>query len=158
MSEKIFKALDEAVRSAAGIAQIASEVRRLAEARVSQRRAQGAHSTFENVENSVETHTGSRQPAQGEVVELFDSAVAAELPRVSHAEYDSHEVCKQFASRLRERIAKLATPPAPSVPDAWREVAEHLRYCRDCAESDISKCFDGAELWNRAASPEVPRV
>jgi hypothetical protein len=37
----------------------------------------------------------------------FDAAIAAELPRVSHVEYDSHEICKHFASKVRERIAAL---------------------------------------------------
>lgn len=35
----------------------------------------------------------------------FDKAVADELPRVSHLEYDSHEICKHFAAKVRERIA-----------------------------------------------------
>lgn len=35
---------------------------------------------------------------------IFDAAVAAELPRVSHVEYDSHEICKHFAGELRKRV------------------------------------------------------
>jgi len=34
----------------------------------------------------------------------FDRAVADELPRVSHVEYDSHEICKHFAAKVRERL------------------------------------------------------
>ena len=41
----------------------------------------------------------------GGAVALFDAAVAAELPRVSHLEYDSHEICKHFAGKVRERLA-----------------------------------------------------
>jgi|GEM_PF-4757303 len=43
--------------------------------------------------------------AAGGAVALFDAAVAAELPRVSHLEYDSHEICKHFAGKVRERLA-----------------------------------------------------
>lgn len=42
---------------------------------------------------------------RGEALSVFDAALAAELPRVSHVEYDSHEICKHFAGKLRERIA-----------------------------------------------------
>lgn len=35
----------------------------------------------------------------------FDAAVAAELERVSHVPYDSHEICKHFADELRKRLA-----------------------------------------------------
>lgn len=38
-------------------------------------------------------------------LDAFDKAVADELPRVSHLEYDSHEICKHFAAKVRERIA-----------------------------------------------------
>lgn len=34
----------------------------------------------------------------------FDAAVAAELPRVSTVEYNSHEICKHFAEKVRERL------------------------------------------------------
>lgn len=48
------------------------------------------------------------QATQAEVTGLldaFDEAVAQELPRVSHVEYDSHEICKHFASRVRAILA-----------------------------------------------------
>lgn len=35
----------------------------------------------------------------------FDKAVADELPRVSNVEYNSHEICKHFAAKVRERMA-----------------------------------------------------
>lgn len=47
------------------------------------------------------------------VVEAFDAAVAAELPRVSHVQYDSHEICKHFAGEVRKRLPQ--HPAAPSV-------------------------------------------
>ena len=49
---------------------------------------------------------------QARALTAFDEAVAAELSRVSHVEYDSHEICKHFASKVRERIAALASGPA----------------------------------------------
>lgn len=71
----------------------------------------------------------TEQTAQGEAVALFDSAVAAELPLVSHVEYDSHEICKHFASKVRERMKSMPDPPpAPSVPDQRAEPAD----CPDC--------------------------
>ena len=63
-----------------------------------------------------------------EAVSVFDSAVAEELPRVSHIEYDSHEICKHFAGKVRERM--LAAAPAAqstdyddSVPPIWETLA-----------------------------------
>lgn len=42
---------------------------------------------------------------QEHTLAAFDAAVAAELPRVSHVEYDSHEICKHFAAEVRKRLA-----------------------------------------------------
>lgn len=39
------------------------------------------------------------------LLEAFDDAVSQELLRVSHVEYDSHEICKHFASKVRAIIA-----------------------------------------------------
>ena len=51
------------------------------------------------------------QPAEVTgLLEAFDDAVSQELLRVSHVEYDSHEICKHFASKVR---AILALRPAP---------------------------------------------
>jgi hypothetical protein len=44
---------------------------------------------------------------EGPTIESFDAAVEAELARVSHIEYDSHEICKHFASKLRKRLEPL---------------------------------------------------
>ncbi len=43
------------------------------------------------------------------VLAAFDAAIAAELPRVSHVEYDSHEICGHFAAEVRKRLAALET-------------------------------------------------
>ncbi len=69
-----------------------------------------------------------------------------------------HKVMMTTFRRNRGEWEPLYTaPPAPAVPDGWREVAEHLRHCRTCGETDIADCHEGAQLWNRAAAPEVPR-
>ncbi|OZI21758.1 hypothetical protein CAL18_12605 [Bordetella genomosp. 7] len=46
-----------------------------------------------------------RQQRGGDVVSAFDAAVAAELPKVSTLEYNSHEICKHFAERVRAALA-----------------------------------------------------
>lgn len=56
-------------------------------------------------------------PVEREALVAFDEAVQAELPRVSHVQYDSHEICKHFASKVRERIAVLAA----AAPDATKQ-------------------------------------
>lgn len=58
----------------------------------------------------------------------FDKAVADELPRVSHVEYDSHEICKHFASKVRARIA--FETPSP-VTELEAMLYEALRAFRD---------------------------
>lgn len=40
----------------------------------------------------------------------FDDCVAEEVQRVSHIEYNSHEICKHFASKVRERLTQSAKP------------------------------------------------
>lgn len=59
----------------------------------------------------------------------FDAAIAAELPRVYHLEYDSHEICKHFAGKVRERLlaAHDAEQAAKSVPADLRSAAERTR-------------------------------
>lgn len=39
--------------------------------------------------------------------EVFSTAAKEELPRVSHIEYDSHEICKHFISKVFERAAEI---------------------------------------------------
>lgn len=51
------------------------------------------------------------QPSVEQRVEAFDRAVANELPCVSHTEYDSHEICKHFASKVRARLTNLLSKP-----------------------------------------------
>jgi hypothetical protein len=43
-------------------------------------------------------------------LDLFDLAVSELLPRVTHVQYDSHEICKHFANELRTRIAATQEP------------------------------------------------
>lgn len=47
----------------------------------------------------------ARAEARGSTLSAFDAAVAMELPRVSHLEYDSHEICKTFADHVRAILA-----------------------------------------------------
>lgn len=53
--------------------------------------------------------------AQGALASL-DEAFAAEIQRVSHIEYDSHEICKHFYAELRAKFATLSAqhPQTPS--------------------------------------------
>lgn len=91
----------------------------------------------------------AEQPAQGEACE-HGTVPAGTTCEVCYSEWNS--------GRRGPPHPPLATPiaaPAPAVPDSWREVAEHLRHCATCAETDITDCFEGAQLWNRAAAPEV---
>lgn len=57
------------------------------------------------------------QPARavGDVVTLseLDAAFEHEIARVSHVEYDSHEICKHFFGELRKRLLA-AAPAEPS--------------------------------------------
>lgn len=34
--------------------------------------------------------------------------------------------------------------------DALRDLAHHLRHCRECGETDIANCVDGARIWEAA--------
>jgi hypothetical protein len=45
-------------------------------------------------------------------VTAFDEAVAAELPLVSSAPYNSREICQWFSERVRARLATLSAPVA----------------------------------------------
>jgi hypothetical protein len=49
-------------------------------------------------------HTYALAAVEAALLERFDQAIAAELPRVSHVHYDSHEICKHFAGEVRKRI------------------------------------------------------
>lgn len=70
--------------------------------------ANGDYSLYARPEHSAVTELG----AAGELVGAFDAAVAQELPRVSHLAYDSHELCKHFASKLRAALAPQSVNPA----------------------------------------------
>ena len=58
----------------------------------------------------------------------FDKAVADELPRVSHVEYDSHEICKHFASKVRARIAFETPSPVTELEVMLAEALEDFVY------------------------------
>ena|SRR5574337_120824 len=38
--------------------------------------------------------------------------------------------------------------------ERWQELVDHLRYCRDCGENDVSRCSDGAAIWTRVTGDQ----
>lgn len=71
--------------------------------------------------DAMQARSQATQPAQVTgLLEAFDDAVSQELPRVSHVEYDSHEICKHFASKIRA-ILSLRPERVPMTP-ASRDV------------------------------------
>lgn len=102
----------------------------------------------------------AQQSAQSEAVALFDSAVAAELPRVSHVEYDSHEICKHFASNVRERIRSIpAAPPAPAVPDDVTKDAARYRWLRIGLDAMAVKSIADGICWaDEQGLPPEPEI
>lgn len=34
-----------------------------------------------------------------------------------------------------------------------RELANHLRHCRECGETDVTNCAEGRELWEACMTP-----
>lgn len=80
--------------------------------------AQGAHSTFANSENSVETHAGSRQPAQGEEWRRVIVDVMADISDHGSLAYE----------KLRALLQ--AAPPSPSVPDEVAKDAARYQFIR----------------------------
>ena len=42
-------------------------------------------------------------------VKDYDQAISEEIKNVSHVQYDSHEICKHFASKVRSRLTAAAT-------------------------------------------------
>ena len=58
------------------------------------------------------------------ILTAFDDAVAAEIQRVSHVEYDANEICKHFAGEVRKRLAATPSPaeqPKPAARNALQE-------------------------------------
>lgn len=45
------------------------------------------------------------------LLRLFDAAIEAELPRVSHLQYDSHEICIHFAKKVRAAMLQYVKAP-----------------------------------------------
>ena len=82
-------------------------------------------------------------PAPVGALAAFDAVVAIELPCVSTAEYNSHEICKIFAENLRSRLAAIA---AQAQPAASVEIGQLVTYegetftvvCR----GDMTNTFD----------------
>jgi hypothetical protein len=35
------------------------------------------------------------------------------------------------------------------------DLAEHLRFCRECGETDVMACHEGRKLWIGASMPDV---
>jgi hypothetical protein len=68
----------------------------------------GEHGLAHRSREAIATLTSRVAELEGALLNAFDTAVSAELPRVSHLEYDSHEICKHFASKVRERLVSLA--------------------------------------------------
>ena len=59
-------------------------------------------------------------------LQQFDEAIAAQLPRVSHLQYDSHEICKHFAGEVRKQLEAQAAAlcmckdrPAVQCEELW---------------------------------------
>ena len=81
--------------------------------------------------------------ASEQLLTAFDAAVADELPRVSHLEYDSHEICKHFADKLRERLSTHQSEAPSRRGEAVLERlarfalwAIHLHRENECADID----------------------
>ncbi len=71
-------------------------------------------------------------------MKTFDEAVTAELSRVSHIEYDSHEICKHFAGKLRERLA-------PAI-DSHDELLEALEWAVETLGETMLEDHEGVKL------------
>jgi len=119
-----------------------------ANAALAEQPARSAHSTFANSENSVETHTASKQPAQAEAVAWVNVVdLGGGMTRLDWKDGN-------WWHRLAAGTHTLYTaPPAPSVPD-------EIKYEGD---TDWNDDFDQGyrEGWNAcraamlAAAPEV---
>ena len=86
------------------------------------------------------------QPAEVTgLLEAFDDAVSQELLRVSHVEYDSHEICKHFASKVRAILA-LRPERVPMTDEQVNEMAlqeEFLLVCDGVEElTDIVRAVE----------------
>lgn len=71
------------------------------------------------------------------VLDAFDAAVSQELPRVSNLAFNSHEVCKHFASQLRTILNLVACDgQAPCEPSDPEDVAEPIYQVREALVDD----------------------
>lgn len=99
MSEKMREALLKCKTCA-----LPTEVRDLVIAALAEQPDREKYSPFANSESSVETHAGSRQPAQGEAVDSMGMPISCGKPLCSVN--DHHPLCRLYAA-----------PLAPSLPD-----------------------------------------
>lgn len=102
---------------------------------------QGAHSPFANSENSVETHAGSRQPAQGEVAAIYMGH--------RHAPEGTKEFWGLSDKPMEEGTKLYTAPPAPSVPDEMASSPTHGEY-----SSGFVNGWNHCRAAMLAASPE----
>lgn len=71
------------------------------------------------------------------VLDAFDAAVNQELPRVSNLEFNSHEACKHFASKLRSILNSVTCDgQAPCEPSDPEDVAEPIYQVREALVDD----------------------
>lgn len=91
-----------------------------------------------------------------------DAVRAAPLTRTDIARIYRHvygvprmdELAEQFAREVeRATVEALAEQPASSAVERLRNLAEHLRHCRECGETDVSNCPEGEALWD-ASMPQ----
>lgn len=79
------------------------------------------------------------------LLRLFDEAVGAELPRISHLQYDSHEICAHFAKQVR--AAMLQAGNSPVIPDGYVMVPMRLT-AENGAKSALSGEFSETKFVN----------
>ena len=86
---------------------------------------------------------------------MNDSLLVAEMRRIrarpdncpeSNALLDAAIAAQERAEQATETALGGATGSADLV-DQLRDLAWHLRYCRECAEMDVEKCTEGWRLW-----------
>lgn len=105
---------------------------------------------------------GAQRAAEARLAE-FDAAIAAELPRVSHIEYDSHEICKHFAGEVRKRLAAQSTHQAEVSKSAvliaaLEDQRERAEAAVDRLAVEVAGLRADAERWRTLLSLDYPTV
>jgi len=74
-------------------------------------------------EDLLRENAEQAQPLKGrpDFIAVYDAAIADELPRVSHVGYDSHDICKHFAGKVRERLLAAQAPVSAANSLAQRQ-------------------------------------